>query len=68
MKTVIFACVHNPGPSQMAGALVNRLTDPDHARALSARSGHGRGTHGQPRPFHARSRGQVPEQATVLGR
>ena len=36
MKTVIFACVHNAGRSQMAAALFNRLADPGHARALSA--------------------------------
>lgn len=36
MKTVIFACVHNAGRSQMAAAFFNRLADPGHARALSA--------------------------------
>jgi arsenate reductase len=36
MKTVIFACVHNAGRSQMAAAFLNRLADPDRARALSA--------------------------------
>ncbi len=36
MKTVIFACVHNAGRSQMAAAFFNRFADPDHARALSA--------------------------------
>jgi arsenate reductase len=36
MKTVIFACVHNAGRSQMAAALFNRLADPAKARALSA--------------------------------
>jgi arsenate reductase len=36
MKTVIFACVHNAGRSQMAAAFFNLLADPDHARALSA--------------------------------
>ena len=36
MKTVIFACVHNAGRSQMAAAWFNHLrTDPD-ARAISA--------------------------------
>ena len=29
MKTVLFACVHNAGRSQMAAALFNRLADPD---------------------------------------
>ena len=36
MKTVIFACVHNAGRSQMAAALFNKLADPSKARALSA--------------------------------
>jgi arsenate reductase len=36
MKTVIFACVHNAGRSQMAAALFNALTDGGKARALSA--------------------------------
>jgi arsenate reductase (thioredoxin) len=36
MKTVIFACVHNAGRSQMAAAFFNTLVDPSKARALSA--------------------------------
>ena len=36
MKTVIFACVHNAGRSQMAAAFFNMLADPAKARALSA--------------------------------
>ena len=36
MKTVIFACVHNAGRSQMAAAFFNKLADPSKARALSA--------------------------------
>ena len=36
MKTVVFACVHNAGRSQMAAALFNRLADPAKGRALSA--------------------------------
>ena len=36
MKTVVFACVHNAGRSQMAAAWFNRLVDPSKARALSA--------------------------------
>jgi arsenate reductase len=36
MTTVIFACVHNAGRSQMAAAFFNRLADPDRVRALSA--------------------------------
>lgn len=36
MKTVIFACVHNAGRSQMAAAWLNHLASPAVARALSA--------------------------------
>jgi arsenate reductase len=36
MNTVIFACVHNAGRSQMAAAWFNRLADPRKARAISA--------------------------------
>ena len=36
MKTVIFACVHNAGRSQMAAAFFNKYTDPKKARAISA--------------------------------
>jgi arsenate reductase (thioredoxin) len=34
--TVVFACVHNAGRSQMAAAFFNSLADPSKARALSA--------------------------------
>ena len=36
MSTVLFACVHNAGRSQMAAAWFNRLADPAKARAISA--------------------------------
>jgi arsenate reductase (thioredoxin) len=36
MTTVIFACVHNAGRSQMAAAWFNELADPKKARAVSA--------------------------------
>jgi arsenate reductase (thioredoxin) len=36
VKTVIFACVHNAGRSQMAAAFFNALADPARARAASA--------------------------------
>lgn len=36
MDTVIFACVHNAGRSQMACAFFNALADPARARAISA--------------------------------
>jgi arsenate reductase len=34
--TVLFACVHNAGRSQIAAALFNRYADPQKARAISA--------------------------------
>lgn len=34
--TVVFACVHNAGRSQMAAAFFNRIADSRKARALSA--------------------------------
>jgi arsenate reductase len=36
MKTVLFACIHNAGRSQMAAALFNQLADPTRASAVSA--------------------------------
>ena len=36
MKTVLFACVHNAGRSQMAAAWFNHYADPARARAISA--------------------------------
>lgn len=36
MITVLFACVHNAGRSQIAAALFNRHVDPTKARAISA--------------------------------
>lgn len=36
MDTVVFACVHNAGRSQMAAALFAALADPAWARAVSA--------------------------------
>jgi arsenate reductase len=36
MKTVLFACVHNAGRSQMAAAWFNRLANASKARAISA--------------------------------
>jgi arsenate reductase len=34
--TVVFACVHNAGRSQMAAAIFNAFADPEIARAVSA--------------------------------
>jgi len=36
VKTVIFACIHNAGRSQMAAAFFNRIADATRARAVSA--------------------------------
>jgi arsenate reductase len=36
MTTVIFACVHNAGRSQMAAAIFNAFADPEKAVAVSA--------------------------------
>lgn len=45
MESVIFACVHNAGRSQMAAAFFNALADPDRARAVSAGTQPGRRVH-----------------------
>jgi len=45
MDSVIFACVHNAGRSQMAAAFFNRLADPARARALSAGTSPGERVH-----------------------
>ncbi len=43
--TVIFACVHNAGRSQMAAALFNLAADPERARAVSAGTAPGARVH-----------------------
>ena len=45
MKTVLFACVHNAGRSQMAAALFNALVDPAQATAVSAGTEPAEGVH-----------------------
>ncbi len=45
MKTVLFACVHNAGRSQMAAALFNKLADPTKACAVSAGTEPGKAVH-----------------------
>ena len=45
MTTVIFACVHNAGRSQMAAAFFNQLADPERARAVSAGTNPGERVH-----------------------
>ena len=45
MKTVIFACVHNAGRSQMAAAFFNALANPAKAKAVSAGTNPGTSVH-----------------------
>ncbi|MBI3182277.1 MAG: arsenate reductase ArsC [Myxococcales bacterium] len=45
MITVLFACVHNAGRSQMAAAFFERLADPAKARSLSAGTRPGQRVH-----------------------
>ena len=45
IKTVLFACVHNAGRSQMAAAWFNRLADVRQARAISAGTAPGTRVH-----------------------
>jgi arsenate reductase len=45
MKTVLFACVHNAGRSQMAAAWFNALSDSSKARAISAGTEPGASVH-----------------------
>jgi arsenate reductase (thioredoxin) len=45
MKTVLFACVHNAGRSQMAAAWFNKLADASRARAISAGTNPGAHVH-----------------------
>jgi arsenate reductase len=45
MKTVLFACVHNAGRSQMAAAWFNALSDQGKARAVSAGTDPGNRVH-----------------------
>ncbi|MES1204342.1 MAG: arsenate reductase ArsC [Pseudomonadota bacterium] len=45
MKTVVFACIHNAGRSQMAAAWFNALADPSQGRAVSAGTEPGQRVH-----------------------
>ena len=45
MKTVLFACVHNAGRSQMAAAFFDALADATKARAVSAGTQPGASVH-----------------------
>jgi arsenate reductase (thioredoxin) len=45
VNTILFACVHNAGRSQMAAALFNALAEPTKARAISAGTAPGERVH-----------------------
>ena len=45
MTTILFACVHNAGRSQIAAAWFNQLADPAKARAISAGTDPGERVH-----------------------
>jgi len=66
--TVLFACVHNAGRSQIAAALFNRNADPAKARAISA--GTQPATHVHPEVVATMAHrgidltGQVPQKLT----
>ena len=45
MKTVLFACIHNAGRSQMAAAWFNALVDRERARGISAGTEPGTSVH-----------------------
>jgi hypothetical protein len=59
VNTVIFACVHSAGRSQMAAALLNQLADPEKVRGLAAGADPGDRVHPSraPRPRARRRRG-----------
>jgi arsenate reductase len=44
-QTILFACIHNAGRSQMAAALFNQIADPGKAVALSAGTRPGTAVH-----------------------
>ena len=68
MKTVLFACIHNAGRSQMAAAWFNELADATKARAVSA--GTAPGTKVHPEVLEAMQevgidlRGRTPQKLT----
>jgi arsenate reductase (thioredoxin) len=68
MNTVIFACIHNAGRSQMAAAWFNKLANPSAARAVSAGTDPGARVH--PEVLEAMNEvgvdlsGQTPQKLT----
>ena len=66
MNTVIFACIHNAGRSQMAAAWFNLLSDPAKARAISA--GTAPGSHVHPEVVAAMNEVGVDLSAAVTSK
>ena len=66
MITVLFACVHNAGRSQMAAAWFNLLSDPAKARAISA--GTAPGSHVHPEVVAAMNEVGVDLSAAVTSK
>ena len=68
MNTVIFACIHNAGRSQMAAAWFNALADSTKARAISAGTEPGARVHPEVleamREMHIDLSGKVPQRLT----
>ena len=68
MTTVLFACVHNAGRSQIAAALFNRYADPSKARAISAGTNPAARVHPEVLEMMARRgvdlSGQTPQKLT----
>jgi arsenate reductase len=62
VKTVLFACVHNAGRSQMAAALFNLRADPAKARAVSAGTQPGERVH----PVVAEALGELGIDTSAL--
>ena len=66
INTVLFACVHNAGRSQMAAAWFNLLSDPAKARAISA--GTAPGSHVHPEVVAAMNEVGVDLSAAVTSK
>lgn len=68
MKTVIFACIHNAGRSQMAAAWFNALANESKARAVSAGTEPGAHVHPEVltamREVHIELEGRTPQKLT----
>jgi arsenate reductase len=69
VTTVVFACVHNAGRSQMAAAFFNALADPARARAISAGTNPGTRVHPEVvqvmRESHIELEGARPQRLTA---